>query len=133
MSRLFFDDSCVFSVTDFSASSSLSDGLSGLVVDKMASRLVVQSAAAWVEIHKRPVLEALVLAVDEVSSVAWRPETAVLRHEGVEVENDFELYRVEGSGATIKRESPEEEEAGRATLVRENSIKYSIRLDMQNP
>lgn len=119
------------------------DSLSGLVVDRFGTDLVVQSSSAWVESHKDVVLAALAESAGDdpeeedaaAETIAWRSDAGILKKEGVEVESGFELYKIERNGdGAAPTVAPAPEAGGpesMESLVLENGARFAVRLDMQ--
>ncbi|QDZ20529.1 S-adenosylmethionine-dependent methyltransferase [Chloropicon primus] len=106
------------------------DNLSGLVVDKFGSSLVVQSSGAWVERHKAVIMKALASAVDGSDTIAWRSDVGILKKEGLDVDADLELFQVHRADEGISlREGGDD--ASRKVTVTENGAAFAVRIDMQ--
>ena len=115
------------------------DSLSGLVVDHMGSRLVVQSTAAWVQRHKRVILSALAETVPTARTIAWKADFRILQKEGVptEDEDDLEVYAVgnAAAGAPVVEKVPEETSNSNSdsnkVWVTENNLRWRVGASMQ--
>jgi 23S rRNA G2069 N7-methylase RlmK/C1962 C5-methylase RlmI len=119
------------------------DDLSGLIVDSMGrGNFVVQSSGAWVERYKEVIMLALASLTPEADLIAWKADAGILKKEGLEIEENFQLYKItkkSEDGAQVssfeKLEGFESDSEAREkhmhVTVLENSVKYSVGLNMQ--
>ena len=96
------------------------DSLSGLVVDRFGTDLVVQSSSAWVESHKDVVLAALAESAGHdpeeedaaAETIAWRSDAGILKKEGVEVESGSSSTRSSAMATGPRRRWPQRRRRG---------------------
>eukprot|EP00899_Mesostigma_viride_P012466 jgi/Mesvir1/2121/Mv16649-RA.1 len=107
----------------FRLASSEGDALSGLVIDSYNDHLVISVTAAWAQLQKDAVIRHA-FDLTGARGIIWRPSSAMLRKEGVEVKSDATYHTRDQPGGV-------EESASSSVppvLIRENGMLFEVNL-----
>lgn len=107
------------------------DRLSGLVVDRVDSTLIVSSSALWCETYSDQIVSSLEKALPSCEEVVWRPNIERLRQDGLEDQETAKGEDETSQGGEPRcdpkpSEGETEEELSSTTAVVEAGVKYAI-------
>jgi len=88
------------------------DSLSGLQIDVIDSHVVVQSSAAWTEVHKELILDAI-QEVTNYDTIVWKVAGSRLKQDGYT-----------GIVTSEKKDDEEESQTAEAVIALENGVKF---------
>ena len=81
------------------------DRLSGLMVDVFGNRAIVQSAAAWIEIHQVLVKQCIEQTLGKDYDIVWRPAEARLKQDGYNLTSAVNDDQVRGEDTVLVKEN----------------------------